>query len=107
MSVATPELMLRSVDDSWTYERWEGLPADSNRYEVSTKRGAYARAGLPEYWIVRPATRDVLVCSQPDAALGDFAQSRLVRPEAELVAETLPIRVHVAQLFAGAPDTTL
>jgi hypothetical protein len=34
MSVATPELMLRSVDDSWTYARWEGLPADGNRYEV-------------------------------------------------------------------------
>ncbi|MDZ4720849.1 MAG: Uma2 family endonuclease [Roseiflexaceae bacterium] len=30
------------------------------------KRGAYARAGVPEYWIVRPHTRNVLVCWQPE-----------------------------------------
>ncbi|MBC8077609.1 MAG: Uma2 family endonuclease, partial [Chloroflexales bacterium] len=168
MTVATPELVLRSVHDNWNYARWEELGDDGNRYEVidgvlymttapsnfhqwiigrlirfvgipfedqtlgyvytapigllmpgcdpvqpdfmlirranasiihdrrvrgvpdlivevlspsnpeqdtDIKRGAYARAGLPEYWIVRPATRDVLVCWQPEPTLGDFAQS--------------------------------
>jgi len=35
---------------------------------------------VPEYWIVRPADRDVLVCSQPDAALGDYAQVQHIAP---------------------------
>jgi Uma2 family endonuclease len=200
MTVMTPELLLRSPGDGWNYVRWEGLPADGNRYEVIDgvlymttapssfhqwivrrmdrfvgipfedqghgytytapigllmlgcdpvqpdfllvrradaalihdrrirgvpaliaeivspsnqeqdtiiKRGAYARAGVPEYWIVRPATRDVLVCWNPDPTLGDFTNSHLVAADAELLAVTLPIRVWVADLFAGAPDTTL
>ncbi len=75
--------------------------------DTRIKRGAYARAGVPEYWIVRPDTRDVLACSQPDAVLGDYTRTQLVGSNDELVAATLPIRVVVADLFAGAPDTTL
>jgi hypothetical protein len=61
----------------------------------------------PECWIVRPAQRDVLVCTQPNAALGDYAQTDHALPEGELVSPTLPFRTTVAGLFAGAPDTTL
>ena len=38
---------------------------------------------------------------------GDFTQVRLVPPDGELVSPTLPLRLSVADLFAGAPDTTL
>ena len=201
MTVATPELALRSLNGDWNYARWDTLGDDGNRYEVidgvlymttapsffhqwivqqlielvgaplrqkgiayyvtapigllmpgcdpvqpdfmlirreqasiiydrrvrgvpdliaevlspsnpeqdtTIKRAAYARAGVPEYWIVRPATRDVLVCWQPDPVLGDFTQSHLVGTDSELVAATLPIRLAaVGDLFAGAPDTTL
>ena len=200
MTIAEPHLVLRSLDTTWCYARWEQLPDDGNRYEVidgvlymttspsffhqwiimrllqlvgfpaqeqglayaitapvgvlmpgcdpvqpdfllvrqdraaiihdrrirgvpdliaevlsptnpeqdtEVKRRNYARAGVPEYWIVRPATRDLLVCWQPDASLGDYAQVRLVAPGAELVSPTLPLRVTVADLFAGAPDSTL
>jgi Uma2 family endonuclease len=75
--------------------------------DTRIKRAAYARAGLPEYWLVRPASRDALVCSQPDAALADFTRSELVPSDGELVSHTLPVRLRVADLFAGAPDTTL
>ncbi len=85
----------------------EILSPSNPEQDTDTKRGAYARAGVPEYWIVRPATRDVLVCWQPDAALGDYAQVRLVAADEELISPTLPLRVAVADLFAGAPDTTL
>ncbi len=85
----------------------EILSPSNPEQDTDTKRGAYARAGVPEYWIVRPATRDVLVCWQPDAALGDHAQVRLVVADEELISPTLPLRVAVADLFAGAPDTTL
>jgi hypothetical protein len=57
--------------------------------------------------MVRPGSRDVLVCSQPDAALGDFVQSRLFAETDEFQSATLPVRLPVARLFAGAPDTTL
>jgi hypothetical protein len=29
-----PELVLRSIDATWNYTRWERLPDDGNRYEV-------------------------------------------------------------------------
>src|SRR5439155_8975584 len=95
--------------------RIEGIPAmilevhspSSITYDGETKRRAYARAGLPEYWIARPATRDVLVCSRPDASLGDFADTRLVGSGEELVSVGLPVRFPVAKLFDGAPDTSL
>jgi Uma2 family endonuclease len=81
-------------------------PSNPNQ-DTKVKRGAYARAGVPEYWIVRPASRDTLVCSQPDAALGDYAQVQHVASDAELISPTLPIRSPIASFFAGAPDTTL
>lgn len=200
MTIVEPELVLRSLDATWNYARWEGLPDDGNRYEVIdgalymttapsnyhqwinmrllqsvgfpaqdrglgyafsapigllmpgcdpvqpdfvlvrrenagiirdrrirgvpdliaeilsptnpeqdtvVKRGVYARAGLPEYWILRPATRDVLVCWQPEPALGDYTQVHLVAVDAELVSPTLDVRCMVSDLFAGAPDSTL
>jgi Uma2 family endonuclease len=85
----------------------EVLSPSNPEQALAVKRGAYARGGVPEYWIVRPATRDVLVCWRPDAGLGDYAQTRLVDPGAELESPTLPVRIAVAGLFAGAPDTTL
>jgi Uma2 family endonuclease len=198
MTVATPELFLRSTNGGWTYELWETLPDDGNRYEVidgvlymstspsvfhewisqrlvrrvgipledagfayyftapvgllmpggtpvqpdfclvrreraamihdkrirgvpdliaevlspsnadydtDTKRHIYARAGLPEYWIVRPATRDLLCYWQPDPALGDYTQVRLIPADGTLDSPTLPVHLTIADLFVGAPDT--
>ena len=85
----------------------EVLSPSNPEHDSAVKRGAYARAGVPEYWIVRPASRDVLVCWQPDATRGDYAESRLVGPDDILEAVTLPISVAVRELFAGALDTTL
>lgn len=75
--------------------------------DTRTKRSAYARAGVPEYWIVRPPQRDVLVCSQPDAALEDYVQSHIVGGDDELVSPTLPVQVAVSRFFAGAPASAL
>jgi Uma2 family endonuclease len=83
------------------------LSPSNHNQDTRVKRGAYARAGVPEYWIVRPADRDALVCSQPDAALGDYAQIQHITSDAELVSPTLPFRAPIAGFFAGAPDTTL
>ena len=200
MTVATPELALRSHSDDWNRERWEQLPDDGNRYEVIDgvlymttapsyfhqwiirqivrvlfqqvddtgvglttwspiglfmpgcdpvqpdivvvhtsnldiiydrrisgipallvevlspanaendlyiKRRAYAQAGVPEYWIVRPAERDMLVCSQPDTAMGDYVQTDHISPDGELISPTLPVHTPIAGFFADAPDTAL
>jgi Uma2 family endonuclease len=85
----------------------EVLSPGNAEQDTKIKRAAYAQAGIPEYWIVRPDTREVLRCSQPDAVLGDYAQTTLLGSTRQLMAATLPMRVSVTDLFAGAPDTTL
>lgn len=85
----------------------EVLSPSNPDQDLRIKREAYARAGVPEYWIMRPAERDVLVHSQPDPATGQYASVSHVPPDGELVSPTLPFRAPVATFFAGAPDTTL
>jgi len=74
--------------------------------DTDTKRRIYARAGTPEYWIIRPATRDLLCYWQPDRTIGDYTQVRLVPADGRFESPTLPIQLVIADLFAGAPDTT-
>jgi Uma2 family endonuclease len=75
--------------------------------DTRIKREAYARAGVPEYWMVRPATRDVVLCTEPDPASGDYLRTQRIESSGELASPTLQVRFTVADLFAGAPDTTL
>ena len=108
-------MVLREQRDIMHDERIYGVPAliaevlSASHPDLDTriKRGAYARAGLPEYWLVRLATCDVLVCSHPDATPSDFTRTELVPQDGELRAHTLAVRFRVADLFTGAPDTTL
>ncbi len=85
----------------------EVLSASHPHLDTTVKRAAYARAGVPEYWIVRPATRDLMVYSQPEPDFGDFAHSMLVPADGMLESPTLPISKLIADFFAGSPDTTL
>jgi Uma2 family endonuclease len=85
----------------------EVLSPTNAEKDTEIKRKAYAQAGVPEYWIVRPSTRDLLVYTDPDDGLGDYVRSQRVAPDAELVSPTLPIQASIAFFFAGAPDTTL
>ena len=83
----------------------EILSRGSVRYDSETKREAYARAGVPEYWIVRPQERDVLVHSAPDTVTGQYAQVTHALPDGELVSPTLPFRARIADFFVGARYT--
>lgn len=85
----------------------EVLSPSNPETDLKIKRAAYAQAGVPEYWIVRPASRDALVCSKPDPMLGDYLETQHIAPDAALVSPTLPVRTPVADFFAGAPDTML
>src|SRR5262245_25725719 len=58
MTLATPELVLRSLDATWTYARWEALPDDGNRYEVIA--GVLYMTTAPSFfhqWIVQRLIR--------------------------------------------------
>ena len=84
----------------------EILSLGTTAYDQQVKLEAYARAGVPEYAIVDPATRTV--SHDRLEAPGRYADPH-VRGAAEVMSfDCLPtIRVPVGELFAGAPDTTL
>jgi len=109
-------VVVRSAERDMIYDRRiNGVPAlivevlspSNAEKDTEIKRAAYARAGLPEYWIVRPAERDLLLLSRPDQASGLYLQSANVAPDGELVSPTLPLRAAIAGFFAGSPDETL
>ena len=62
-------LLLLSADDPRRSNRyWAGadlvlevLNPDDSKRDLVRKRREYARAGIPEYWIVNPATAQILV----------------------------------------------
>jgi Uma2 family endonuclease len=83
----------------------EILSPSNSIQDTQIKRGAYARAGVPEYWIVNPRRRDVLIYSAPQA--GSYSQEQRFAEGEELVSPTLSVRAAVAEFFAGAPDTML
>jgi Uma2 family endonuclease len=84
----------------------EILSPGTTAYDQQVKLEAYARAGVPEYAIVDPATRSL--SHYRLAAAGRYADPH-VHGTAEVMSfDCLPtIRVLVGELFAGAPDTTL
>lgn len=112
-----PDLVVVHAADRHIFQdrRIRGVPAlvveilspSNPEQDLEIKRRAYARAGLPEYWIARPAERDLLVLSRPDPELGDYLARLHVPPDGELQSPTLPIRAAIAGFFAGAPDATL
>jgi Uma2 family endonuclease len=75
--------------------------------DLEIKYRAYARAAVPEYWIVRPAERDVILCSEPDPVAGLFKNVDTIPPDGTLISPTLPIQANIADFFANAPDTML
>ncbi|MDQ3548007.1 MAG: Uma2 family endonuclease [Chloroflexota bacterium] len=80
----------------------EILSPSHPNFDTVIKRAAYARAGVPEYWILRPESRDILVCSEPDAMLSDYTSLHRFSAGNELLSPTLPISVAVAALFEDA-----
>jgi Uma2 family endonuclease len=72
--------------------------------DLITKRELYARAGIPEYWIVDPLAEQVEVLAlRHDSyiTLGRFGRNELLR------AAILPdLRIGLDQVFAGAPSSS-
>ena len=70
------------------------------RHDLSKKLGAYARAGVPEYWVVTPGSKTVEVLVLKD---GLYSSLGLFRGQGVLASHIVPrMFVRVGQFFAFA-----
>jgi Uma2 family endonuclease len=76
-------------------EYWEGadlvievVSDDDRRRDLVTKRREYAEAGIPEYWMVDPQERRIVVLGLDDA--GTYAERGVHGPGSEAVSGLLP-----------------
>jgi Uma2 family endonuclease len=115
----------------WTYTDYAALPDDGQRYEIvkgnhivgapdlvievtspgsatydrHNKYAAYARAGVPEYWIADPWTRTVEVFW---LGAGEYQSQGVFRGQATLPAQVVPsLPVQGAQFFASVWEAPL
>jgi len=67
---------------------------------MKSKAALYARAGIPEYWIVNLAESTVEVHREPDPATGSYRARSVVPSGGTLTPTTVPaVRIDVADLF--------
>jgi Uma2 family endonuclease len=78
----------------------EILSPSNPAHDLVTKLELYASAGVPEYWVLRPIERDVLVHHDPDPMNSVYRRVVQVPPDGELVSPTLPCRAPVSRFFA-------
>jgi Uma2 family endonuclease len=76
------------------------VAADSLRLDRESKAALYARAGIPEYWIVNLAESVVEVHLEPDAPTGVYRSKTVVASSETLLARSVPgLSVDLARLF--------
>ena len=76
------------------------VAGDSLRLDRESKAALYARAGIPEYWIVNLAESAIEARSEPDRATGVYRSSAVVASGETLVARSVPnLTIDVASLF--------
>jgi Uma2 family endonuclease len=82
------------------------VAGESLRQDRDRKGAIYARAGIPEYWIVDLDALRVIVLRDPDIAARSYASESTFGPGEEIVAASVPgVRLAVATLFPGrAPE---
>ena len=76
------------------------VAGDSLRLDRQAKAALYARAGIPEYWIVNLAESTVEVHRDPDPETGAYRAMTVVSSQGTLAATSVPgVRIDVADLF--------
>jgi Uma2 family endonuclease len=77
------------------------VAVDSLRVDRLIKGRVYARAGIPEYWVVDVAGRLVEVYTAPVAGEGRYLSLRTVKGDETLAPSMLPgLVLHLAALFS-------
>ncbi len=83
----------------------EVLSPGSVAYDQGVKLKAYERAQVPEYAVIDPAARTL---THYRLSEGEYDEPQVFAEDDTITFDALPtITVPIAQLFAGAPDTTL
>jgi Uma2 family endonuclease len=107
-------LILKTNADVMIQKRIHGVPdlivetlsPNNQANDTDVKLHAYARAGLLEYIVVNPETRKLYRYRL--AEIGHYADPEIFDEMATVTFDCLPaIPLRVADLFSGAPDTTL
>ena len=76
------------------------MAGDSLRLDRQSKASLYARAGIPEYWIVNLAESAIEVHCAPDPKAGIYRSKTFVAAGGTLVASSVPgLTIDVASLF--------
>jgi len=76
------------------------VAGESLRFDRRSKAALYARAGIPEYWIVNLSEAAIEVSRSPDRTSGEYRTSLVCRRGEILTAAAVPgIRVDVGSLF--------
>ena len=76
------------------------VAGDSLRLDRQTKAALYARAGIPEYWIVNLAESTVEVHGDPEPETGVYRAKAIASAEGTLASASVPgLRIDVADIF--------
>lgn len=76
------------------------VTAEPLRRDRRLKAAVYARAGIPEYWVVNLEARAVEAFAEPERATGTYRRTRTYAPADTLVSGALPgVSLRVAELF--------
>jgi Uma2 family endonuclease len=102
-----PDLAVVRLDDARSREHHPRtallvveVAGDSLRLDRQTKAALYARAGIPEYWIVNLEESTVEIYRDPDPETGSYRAQAIVSSERTLAATGVPgLRIDVADIF--------
>jgi len=76
------------------------VAGDSLRFDRQMKASLYARAGIPEYWIVNVAETVIEVHRDPEPTSGLYREISMSRPGETLASRSVSgLRIDVAALF--------
>jgi Uma2 family endonuclease len=72
-------------------------------YDLGSKRGRYARAGIAEYWVVDLVHDELLAFTSPDRKRGTYREERRYHPPEIASPSAFPdVRIDVAQVLGLA-----
>ena len=102
-----PDLAVVRLEDSRSREHHPRtallvveVAGDSLRLDREAKAALYARAAIPEYWIVNLIENTVEVHRDPDPETGAYRTTAVASPESTLLATNVPgLSIKVAEVF--------
>lgn len=83
----------------------EVISPGSRDYDEGVKKAAYEKAGVPEYAVIDPQTRQLRLYRLDKS--GQYPEPQIFNESDQVKLMIAPVTFKVGELFEGAPDTTL